>query len=809
MSSSSVFAAPNGPGTTPHWTSSAKDGVGTSIGRESEVWFCLSHGVVDEVYYPQIDHAVIKDCGLVVTDCAGFYSDERHQADHTVALLEYGVPAYRLTNTCEQSKYTITKEIITDPQQDVLLQEITFKSSQGSLEDYHLYAVLAPHMGGDDGSRRAWLGQHKGKPMLFSQYNSRVLAFACSAPWKSTTIGFDGTNDGRQQLREHFTLADQYDEAENGNITLTGEVDLSANDGKFLIAIGMGTSEEDAGQKAHESLIKDFSHMKTKYVESWKDFQSSCKKLDGKDNSVGESHSINLYRVSTAVLKIHESKQQPGGIIASLSIPWGRIEHGDNPPGYHVVWPRDQVEAATALVAVGKAEMARQTVSYLLSTQEQDGHWPQNMWIEGNRVWHGIQTDETAFFILLADMLRRAKEIESCVGCWQGVRKAACFLVQYGPSTQQDRWEENSGYSAFTLSVVISGLLAAADFAESEGEEKLANYLRETADSWYDSIDDWIYVAKTELAKTHNVDGYYVRMTPKDGNLWEADPQQSTIEIKNRPNGQSVFPVREIVSPDALALVRFGLRAASDPRIVNTLTVIDATLKTETNSGPVWHRYTHDGYGEADDGSPFNVSGVGRGWPLLVGERAHYELARGNKDEAEKLLRAMEAMTGNGGLLPEQIWDAEDIPSRELINGKPSGSGMPLVWAHAEYIKLVRSLNDGNVFGNVPHARDRYLTPGVDRHPSHAVWRFDYQMGRMAPGRSLRVEALAPFRLHWGISNWTAVQNIDADDRGAGVFVADLTTANLTVGETINFTFYWPQQDRWEGQDFTIIVAAH
>ena len=125
-----------------------------------------------------------------------------------------------------------------------------------------------------------------------------------------------------------------------------------------------------------------------------------------------------------------------------------------------------------------------------------------------------------------------------------------------------------------------------------------------------------------------------------------------------------------LISPDALALVRFGLRAADDPRIRDTAKVIDALLKVETPSGPAWHRYNDDGYGEHEDGSPFDGTGIGRGWPLLTGERAHYELAAGRVENAKRLLTALESFANESGLIPEQVWDAPDIPERELHFGR-------------------------------------------------------------------------------------------------------------------------------------------
>lgn len=381
-----------------------------------------------------------------------------------------------------------------------------------------------------------------------------------------------------------------------------------------------------------------------------------------------------------AVIRTHEAKGLPGGMIASLSVPWGFAKGDDDEGGYHLVWPRDLVEAAGALLAAGAPDDARRVLRYLMVTQEADGHWPQNMWLDGTPYWRGIQMDETAFPILLADLLRRGDALGDLVA-WPMVRRAAGYLIRNGPVTPQGRWEEDGGYSPFTLAVEMAALVVAADLAEEAGEPVTGPYLRETADTWNQGIDRWTYVRGTELARKVGVEGYYARIAPPE--VADADsPSRGFVPIKNRPIDQSEAPYAALVSPDALALVRFGLRAADDPRIASTVRGIDAVLKSETATGPVWHRYNEDGYGEHDDGSPFDGTGVGRGWPLLAGERAHYELAAGNLREARRLQQVIAAQAGLGGLIPEQVWDGPDIPERELWNGQPSGSAMPLVWAH-------------------------------------------------------------------------------------------------------------------------------
>jgi glucoamylase len=300
------------------------------------------------------------------------------------------------------------------------------------------------------------------------------------------------------------------------------------------------------------------------------------------------------------------------------------------------------------------------------------------------------------------------------------------------------------------------------------------------------------------------VDGYYIRIAPDDL-LDHAGPADCTIEIKNHPGGTQAFPAPDIVSVDALALVRFGLRAADDPRILNTVKVIDATLRTETSTGPVWHRYTHDGYGETPDGGPFLDAGIGRGWPLLAGERAHYEIAAGQLDEAKFLLGVMGTQTSPGGMIPEQVWDAEDIPHHELYNGHPSGSGMPLVWAHAEYLKLVRSLDDGNVFDTPPQPVQRYINE--KRGAPFIIWRFTHQIHRLQCGNALRIETLAPTQLRWSGDDWETCAEETSRNTNLGIHVIDLPSSKLRANSILRFTFYWPQAERWEGKNFELRIT--
>jgi glucoamylase len=375
------------------------------------------------------------------------------------------------------------------------------------------------------------------------------------------------------------------------------------------------------------------------------------------------------------------------------------------------------------------------------------------------------------------------------------VRRAAGFLLANGPVTPQDRWEEDPGYSPFTLAVEIAALLAAADLARMEKDAPAARLLRETADLWNAHVEYWTYVTGTDLARKVGVEGYYVRIAPPEES--ESDsPAKGFVPIKNRPPGESDAPAATIVSPDALALVRFGLRAADDPRIQNTVKVIDALLKTEMPAGPIWRRYNEDGYGEHTDGSPFDGNGVGRPWPLLTGERAHYELAAGRPDSAQGLLAALQAFANPGGLIPEQIWDGIDLPERELFFGRPSGSAMPLVWAHAEYLKLCRSIADGRVFDMPPQTVERYSF--AQKASDFTLWAFNHKIRSMAQGRTLRLFLSAPAHVCWSAGSPGAEKEQGSYDSTLGVHVIDLPTRHLKAGTTIYFTIYWDAGQREE-----------
>jgi glucoamylase len=166
----------------------------------------------------------------------------------------------------------------------------------------------------------------------------------------------------------------------------------------------------------------------------------------------------------------------------------------------------------------------------------------------------------------------------------------------------------------------------------------------------------------------------------------------------------------------------------------------------------------------------------------------------------------LESFANEGGLIPEQVWDSADIPERELQFGRHSGSAMPLVWAHAEYLKLRRSLSDGRLFDLPPQTVQRYLK---DKTISpRLVWRFNHKIRSLPAGKILRIETMAAARIHWSADDWRNIHDVDTHDTGLGLYMADLPIQSAKEGAQVKFTFYWPSVHRWEGADFMVNVAA-
>lgn len=782
------------PGLQPRWTSSAKDAVGTAYSSSSRAWYTVSHGILNEVYYPTIDRPQIRDMQFLITDGETFFHEERRDLDHDFEYIDADSLAIRVRNRDRDGRYTLTKEIINDPHYPVVLTRVQVQGDPELLERLQIYVLLSPHIEGGGMGNNARIAEIAGERVAVAWKNHTSLVLAADCGFARASCGYVGASDGWQDLRHNFQMDWEFGSALEGNIAVMGEIEPEHNL-DFTVALGFGEGHHAALSATMGALSKPFDEHVKRFIEQWRRAASPHDLIPSSmDNG-------RLMQISHNVILAHEDKTYGGAFIASASIPWGYAKGDDDLGGYHLVWTRDMVQSATALLACGRVETARRALVYLACTQKPDGSFAQNFWIDGTPYWTGIQLDEVAFPIMLAWRLWKLNGLGK-FDIAPFVERAAGFLVRYAPVTQQERWEEAPGYSPSTLAAVIAGLICAADIARANDSLELAQFLEEQAD-WIEShLEDWTVTNNGVLHP--EVKRYYMRVRPPECGEPYAHEEcgTETVRIANgRPGMSNEFEARAIVDGGFLELVRYGIRRADDPLIVDTLKVIDKVLKVDTPKGPCWYRYNQDGYGQREDGGPFQGWGKGRPWPLLTGERAHYELAAGR--DVSPYIQTIERFASTGGLLPEQIWDEPD--RNGLVFGEPAGAAMPLVWAHAEYLKLLRSTTDGRVFDRISVVEERYSKGYKKSHLE--VFKLRRQVKKIQAGKTLRITAHNRFRVIWTADAWTTNQVTDSSAVGHAGSYADIPTATEQNG-AVSFTLFWIEENRWEGRNFNVEIEA-
>jgi glucoamylase len=309
--------------------------------------------------------------------------------------------------------------------------------------------------------------------------------------------------------------------------------------------------------------------------------------------------------------------------------------------------------------------------------------------------------DEVSFPTVLAGQLGRTGPAD-----WAHVKKAEDFVVANGPTTPGERWENASGYSPATIAAEIAGLVVGADIARKNGDDVTADHYLQVADSWRSNLTKWTVTSNGPYSNQP----YFLRIT-SDGDA-NAGTQ---IQLSD---GGPLIDQRKVVDPSFLELVRLGVLSPDDPRIVNSLQVVDEQLGYTTPNGPFWHRASFDGYGEKSDGSQWQPtptgSGLthGRGWPLLTGERGEYQLAAGSpaQNDLDTMTRSADDQSQ---LLPEQVWDnqAPSGSGPDFQPGEPTFSATPLAWAHAQYIRLAWSIDAGAPVETPQAVACRYPSP--------------------------------------------------------------------------------------------------
>jgi glucoamylase len=675
---SATPAAPGAPGVAHTWAPGDKDGFGTSRSLKSKAWYTLNDGVLTEIFYPRIDTPSTRDTQLVVTDGKTFADREDLHTTHTVALADPKSLVYRQTNTAESGRYRITKTYVTDPARSAVLVDVRVESLTGTA--YQVYVLHDPALSntGDDDT-----GTSTKDDLLVAGDAQGSAALAARPAFTRTSSGYQGVSDGWTDLSSDFRMSWKYVAKSKGNVVQLGRTTVTGLQGaqRLTLAIGFGGSGDAAAATARTSLRGGFAAARRGYSAGWAAYLGSVGPAPA---SVGAYRAT--YDVSAMALVAHEDKTFRGGFVAAPARPWAWANSLQFLPVYHAVWSRDLYQIATGLIAIGDEAAANRALDYLWEHQQRpDGSFPQNSRLDGEPVFGSLQLDEVAFPIVLDWQLGRFGAAD-----WDRVRRSADFLLANGPRTPQERWENIGGYSPATTAAEIAALVCAAELAEANGRADLAGRYRMTADRWEGELDQQTLTTNGPL----DADPYYLRITDNG----DAD-SGALIQIAD---GGPLIDQRKVVDPSFLDLVRLGVRPALDQRISNTNEVVDRELAYDTPNGRFWHRSGYDGYGEKRDGSqwepvePGSGITVGRGWPLLSGERGEWALVAGQP--AQGFLDAMaKAADDRSLLMSEQVWD-DQPPSGSaprFTPGEPTFSATPLAWTHAQFLRLAHSIDAG------------------------------------------------------------------------------------------------------------------
>ena len=768
------------------WTSGAKDLVMTALGT-SRLWATMARGIVTEVYWPAVDQPQVKDFGFLVAG-PGWWQEVKRVDRYTLSTPEAGLMLPTIVHTSASQAYRLTLRPVVDPGHDALLVDYELAGA-----DARLYPLLAPHLGTSQitpesqwgtlgADNTAWAGEDMA---LFASDGARFLCLLAQPGFTRAGAGYVGDTDGWTDFSRHGTMTLTYGEAGPGVVALTAE--LAAGSGQ--LALGFGNSEVAARAAAQASLDAGYDATAAAFAQGWRSWMAglTLPSLTGAQLPAAPPGLGDALRESAVVLRSHADHTVDGAYVAGLAIPWG--DYANDPGGYHMVWCRDGGETALALAAAGHADDAASVLGYLAGKQNLDGSWPRCFYI--SRVpaafdpQAAVQLDEVAFPLLLAGKLAELG-VPLPDGTDNAIIKAAGYLARNGPVSGQDvdRWEENPGASPFTIGLEVVAMLVAATRLTGP-DQALARAL---ADNWNERLEEFTYVSGDEVDLAFGTDGHYVRIGLPGG---------GRVALANQPPGTSPVDAAALVGLEFGYLPRLGLRDPADKRITDTLAIIEAMLAADTPNGRAYRRYDVDGYGEWLDGTgwPVRKFGIGRPWPLLAGERGHLDLMSGG--DASVQLRAMLAMRGRGGLLPEQVWDSGQLPWQDLRPGQPTGSAMPLAWAHSELVKLAVAVASGQPVERLALVADRYHAT-VPASPSW-FWRDASPVVALPAGRSLVVAGPGPFTLHYGFNDWNPVtiSERDAQPLGLGLFGVTLTPADLAGQASLQFVRRYPNGS-WE-----------
>ena len=768
--SATAGTAPDGPGATAYLDEARKDCFGTARNTTSKVWFTVADGVLSDVFSPTIENSNVSTVQYVVTDGRTFTDLQQRNMTYAVSSPDRSGMVCRVTSTDRAHHFALVSEYITDPARDSVVVHTTLQPLPGAGRAFHRLKVYVrydatidnsggggPTNGGPnnatvDPSTTALVSSDTNVPT--GPFAAQVVgALVANRPFTAESSGFVGTpSDGLDQLDADHRLVDRYRSAVDGNVVQTALIDATPGRA-FTLALGFAPASAEAIAAARTSATRPFERTLAAYEAGWRAYDAGLVAPPRHINGLTPAQDAAMQRtywVSANVIKAAEDKTHIGAFVASPTDPWGQSVPATTTHAgwtYREVFARDSYETFTGLEADGDRTSARDMVLFLFDhAQQPDGSFPRDSEIDGSVApdTFGLsEIDEVAYPLLMAWDAGLAGDASFYR---DHIRPAADYIVDHGPVTGAERWEEHPGYSPSTIAAEIAGLVAAGHLAAAAGDPARADLYDATADDYERNVKSWTVTTTGPYAPR-----YFIRESP-DGN-------PNAAETYNLGNGsQTNVDQRRVIDAGFLELTRLGELSAHDPDVQVSLRVVDSVLESQTASGPGWHRYgikasgSTDGYGDCYEpdptdcsptGAPWFPQGVGSGhlWPLLDGERAEQDLQAGDRLGAAGLAVTMQRMTWGLGYVPEQVWEDPDVPASPyganpttasigFTNGQAAGSATPLIWGQAQYVRLIRDLQTGTILDQPAITRDRYLRNG----PPAAL---TVTIGSPAPGASV------------------------------------------------------------------------
>jgi glucoamylase len=760
-------AAPDGPGETSYLDLGRKDCLGTARNTTSDVWFTVAGGMLSDVYYPTTDNSDNKSVQYIVTDGRTFTDLQQRDMTYTARALDSTGMACQVTAASKRHGYRLVTDFVTDPARDSVVMHTTYEPLTAAARGDHVYVrynALVNGTGGGgsanggagsasiDPATTALVSYNTGTRSTTPQRNYQVPVYGtlvADRPFTAETSGFAGQpSDGLTQLDASHTLTASYQQALDGNVTQTAEVDTS-HSRQFTLALGYGQTAAQSLASAAGSAADPFGQIYGRYRAGWSAYDATLRPPPARFPGASPAQSATItaqYWTSANVIKATADKEFPGAVVSSLADPWGQATAANSASGglpsvdvnYRVIFERDFYETFTGFLADGDLATARDMTRYIFGKVElPDGSFPRDALLNGATASDNyvLEPDEQAFPLIMA--------WESGLGTdrqlWPRVRSAADFLVAHGPVYGDERWEDQAGYSPSNIATEIAGLTAASAIARADGDPRRAAVYAATADDYQRNVVKWTVTADGPYSSQP----YFLRLS-KNG-----DPDAAVVY--NLGNGSIDADQRSVVDDGFLELARFGELPAGGPLIANSLKVADSVLASATPSGTGYHRYgtryesvdganvpvtgSTDGYGDCYAPAPMHCAatgqpwipaftGTGHVWPLLNGERGEQDLQTGDVAGAVAQLGTMANLAGGAGMIPEQDWEDADVPpspygsdpttaSIGFTDGQPAGSAGEITWAEAAYVRLAQDIGSGSLLDQPSVVRDRYVTHGA------------------------------------------------------------------------------------------------